>query len=393
MNILIITPDIYPYSKGYGGRITLMLYDGFKRLGHEVNIISSIPDNINPDIPTGQYKIKLMKLYKSSRSTYSYFMPLHIRDFLFLRNFLNQNIYKYDLIVINDFTWSLVLASLLFIRNKNKNRVMMINHGVLVLRANKIVLYMSKIFNKVIANIFLSNIRCIISFSSKSDADFQQIVKSNAKRTVVPFCLENNTIVKTYENSLSFSHNILDEYKKTFNINDFIFSIGEINYHKGYHILLEACGELLNEGYNFDVVIAGKQNLDYIAALNEIINKYNIGKKIHFIGQIDDIEKFVLMMKSNVYVIPSLNEGFGVGAQEASILGVKTVATDTGAHRELLGNKNYNIIVKPGDIKDLKHAIIFALNSNKVLAKLDLKRLDEFSCDKISERILRFFSS
>ena len=127
--------------------------------------------------------------------------------------------------------------------------------------------------------------------------------------------------------------------------------------------------------------------------LNEIINKYNIGKKIHFIGQIDDIEKFVLMMKSNVYVIPSLNEGFGVGAQEASILGVKTVATDTGAHRELLGNKNYNIIVKPGDIKDLKHAIIFALNSNKVLAKLDLKRLDEFSCDKISERILRFFSS
>ena len=393
MNILIITPDIFPYSKGYGGRITLMLCEGFKRLGHEVNIISSIPDNITPDIPTGQYNIKLMKLYKISRSTYSYFMPLHIRDFLSLRNFLNQNIHKYDLIVINDFTWSLVLASLLFIRNKNKNKVMMINHGILSLRANKIVFYMSKIFNKIIANIFLSNIRCIISFSSKSDADFQQIVKSNAKRTVVPSCLEYNSVTKTYENSLSFSRNVLDKYKKYFNINDFIFSVSEINFHKGYHILLEACGILFNHGYNFDVVIAGKENIDYMVTLNEIISKYNMEKNVHFIGQIDDIEKFVLMMKSNLYVIPSLNEGFGVGAQEASILGVKTVATDTGAHKELLGNKNYNIIVKPGDVTDLKQAIIAALNSDKVFVKLDLKRLDEFSCDKISERILRFFSS
>ena len=133
--------------------------------------------------------------------------------------------------------------------------------------------------------------------------------------------------------------------------------------------------------------------MDYMVTLNEIIGKYNMEKNVHFIGQIDDIEKFVLMMKSNLYVIPSLNEGFGVGAQEASILGVKTVATDTGAHKELLGNKNYNIIVKPGDVTDLKQAIIAALNSDKVFVKLDLKRLDEFSCDKISERILRFFSS
>lgn len=370
-----------------------MLYDGFKRLGHEVDIISSIPDNIDPDIQVGQYNIKLMKLYSTSRSTYRYVMPLHIRDFLLLRKFLKHNIDKYDLIVINDFIWSFILASLLFIRNENKNKVMMINHGILSLRGNKIFLFMSKIFNKIIANIFLRNIRCIVSFSNKSDKDLQQIVKTNIKRTVVPFCLEYNSVKKTYENSLSVFHNILDKYNKKINVDNFIFSISELSHHKGYHIMLEACGELLNEGYSFDVVIAGKQNLDYVTTLNKIINKYDVGKKIHFIGQIDDIEKFVLMMKSRVYVIPSLNEGFGVGAQEASILGVKTVATDTGAHRDLLEDKNYNFIVKPGDITDLKRAIILALNSDKVLANLDLKRLGEFSCDKVSERILRFFNS
>ena len=370
-----------------------MLYDSLKKLDHEVDIISSIPDNYEANLNIKQYNIKLIRLYNVNKSTYSYFMPLHLKDFLFLRKYLRDNINIYDLILINDFTWSLILTALILIKNKNKYKIMMINHGVLYLRNNKITLCLSKIFNKTIANIFLRNIRCIISFSSKSDKDLQEIVKSNIKRTVIPSCLEYNNIFKTYENSLSVFSKILDKYKNNFNIGNFLFSISEVNYHKGYHIMLEACGQLLNEGYTFDVVIAGKQNLDYIAALNEIINKYNIGKRVHFIGQVDDIEKFVLMMKSNVFVIPSLNEGFGVGAQEANILGVKTVATDTGAHRELLSNKNYNIIVKPGDVTDLKHSLILALNSSRVLAKLDLKRLDEFSCDKISERILRFFSS
>ncbi len=393
VKILIITPDIYPYSKGYGGRITLLLYNSFKKLGHDVDIISSIPGNIQQDIQTKKNDIKLTQLYHINKSTYSYFMPMHIKDFMFLRKYLRENIKNYDLILINDFTWSLILTSLIFIKNKYKNRVMMINHGILYLKNNKITFHASKILNIVIANIFLRNIRCIISFSKKTDTELQEIVKFNIKKTVIPFCLNPQSIIKTYEDSISESNTILNQSKNSFNIDNFIFSISEMSFHKGYHILLEACGKLLNKGYNFDIVIAGKKNIDYMVTLNEIISKYNIEKKVHFIGQIDDVEKFTLMMKSKIYIIPSLSEGFGVGAQEASILGIKTIATDTGAHRELLGSKEYNIIVKPGDVDELKNAIIKSINSEKIPAKLDTKKLCNFSCDIISKEILNFFNS
>ena len=68
---------------GYGGRIMLMLHDGFKNLGHDVDIISSIPDNIKPNVQMKQYNIKLVHLYYINKSTYAYFMPLHIEDFMF----------------------------------------------------------------------------------------------------------------------------------------------------------------------------------------------------------------------------------------------------------------------------------------------------------------------
>ena len=377
---------------GYGGRIMLMLHDGFKNLGHDVDIISSIPDNIKPNVQMKQYNIKLVHLYYINKSTYAYFMPLHIEDFMFLRKYIRENIKNYDLILINDFTWSLILTSLIFIKNKYKNKVIMINHGILYLKSNKITFHISKILNVVIANIFLRNIRCAISWSKQTDMQLQEIVKFNIKKGVIPSCLNPQSIIKTYENSISEFNNILNQYKKNFDTNNFIFSVSEINFHKGYHILLEACGILLNQGHNFDIVIAGKKNIDYMVTLNEVISKYNIEKNVHFIGQIDDVEKFVLMMKSKAYVIPSLGEGFGVGAQEASILGIKTIATDTGAHRELLCSKEYNIIVKPGDVNDLKNAIIKGLNSERIPAKLDHEKLCDFSCDKISKEILNFFT-
>ena len=192
MKILIITPDIYPYSKGYGGRITLLLYNSFKNLGNDIDIISSIPDNVELETQLNKYNVKFIQLYHLKKSTYSYFMPMHIKDFMFLRKYIKQNIKNYDLILINDFTWSLILTSLIFIKDKYKNRVMMINHGILYLRSNKISSYVSKIFNKVIANIFLRNIRCIISFSKKTDTELQEIVKFNIKKTIIPFCLNHD---------------------------------------------------------------------------------------------------------------------------------------------------------------------------------------------------------
>ncbi len=394
LRILIITPDIYPFERGYGGRITMLLDDGFKNLGCDVDIISSVPDNENTETAEKKYKIKFIKLYNTKNSTFKYFMPLHFRDFIQLKKFFNENLKSYDLIILNDYLWSMSLTALILIKKMYKKKVMLINHGIMYYNKNKILFIISKIVNKAISNIFLRNIGGILSFSNNSNEELLKIFKYNIKRTVLPFCLDENKIKLAYKKSIDMNNNVLNKFKNVFNTNNFIFSISSISYHKGFHVMLEAAGMLLTNGYNFDVVIAGKKNDDYIVILNEIIKKYNIENKVHFIGEIDDIEKFVLLRLCKIYVIPSLNEGFGVGAEEAMLLNIRTIATDTGAHKDMLGNIYYDFIVKPGDINELKNAIENSIKSNIIIDPiLNEKRLNKLSCHHLCFEILKFMEN
>lgn len=55
------------------------------------------------------------------------------------------------------------------------------------------------------------------------------------------------------------------------------------------------------------------------------------------------------------------------------MLDVKTIATDTDGHRELLANIPNNMIVKSGDVIELKQALITSLKTQKNTPKLDKK--------------------
>jgi len=391
LKILIITPDIYPFERGYGGRITLLLRDGFKHLGCNVDILSSVPDNENTEIVEKNDKIKFIKLYNTKHSTFKYFMPLHFHDFIQLKKFFNENLESYDLIILNDYLWSLSLTALILIKKCIKEKIMLISHGIMYYNNNKILFIISKIVNKVISNIFLTSIGGILSFSNKSHEELLKIFKYNIKRVVLPFCLDEKNIKLTHQKSIDMKNDVLNKFKNIFDINNFIFSISSISYHKGFHVMLEAAGMLLTNGYDFDVVIAGKKNDDYIVVLNEIIKKYKMESKVHFIGEIDDIEKYVLLRACKIFVIPSLNEGFGVGAEEAMLLNVRTIATDTGAHKDMLGNIYYNYIVRPGNINDLKEAIEKCIKTNIITTPvLNEKRLNELSCNNLCSEIINF---
>ena len=394
MKILIITPDIYPFEKGYGGRISLSLYDAFIDLGHTVDMVSTVPDNARLELVVKKYNILFIKLYHTNQSRFSYFMPPHLLEIIKFKNFLNKNLRGYDLIILNDFMWTISLLSLLLIRNKYKDKILLINHGIMYLNNNRISFYVSKAINKTIGNVFLRNIGGVLSFSKKSDNDFKELFNLSLKRITIPSCLNVKQISNTYNNSILNKEIVINKFKDSFNMDNFIFLIGAFGYHKGYHIFLDSVGRILNDGYNFDVVIAGRKDDSYINLLNTIINKYNIKNKVFFIGEIDDVEKFVLLMRCRLYIIPSLSEGFGVGAEEAMLFGIRTIATDTGAHKDLLGSINYDYIVKPGDSKELENAIIDAMNSTiTVTPVLNKTKLEELSCNDLCRKLLAFMFS
>ncbi len=200
MKILIITPDLYPFETGYGGRISLSLYDAFIDLGHTVDIISTVPDNARLEMVDRKYNILFIKLYHTNKSRFSYFMPPHLLEIIKLKNFLDKSLKCYDLIILNDFMWTMSFVSLLLIRNKYKDKILLINHGIMYLNNNRISFYISKTINKTIGKIFLGNIGGILSFSQKSDSEFREEVKQGDNIILTEKKNFEDQIIKFLEN-------------------------------------------------------------------------------------------------------------------------------------------------------------------------------------------------
>ena len=80
MNVLIITPDIYPFQKGYGGKNPLNLFEAFSRLGHNTWLIASVPDreSFNMDSKGFTVHFDIIKLHSLNfiPRDFDYFFPL-----------------------------------------------------------------------------------------------------------------------------------------------------------------------------------------------------------------------------------------------------------------------------------------------------------------------------
>lgn len=67
---------------------------------------------------------------------------------------------------------------------------------------------------------------------------------------------------------------------------------------------------------------------------------------------------------ADLYVLPSLSEGLPIVLLEAMAAKLPVIATNVGDCRELVEKANAGIIVKPGDIENLKAAILTMIKNN-----------------------------
>lgn len=387
MNVLIITPDIYPFQKGYGGRNPLNLFEAFSRLGHDTWLIASVPDwepfNVDSEGLTGHFEIiKLHSLNFIARD-FDYIFPPYFRDMRKIKKNLHRR--DYDIIILNDYFWSLSFISLLLMGKRNMSRTIMINHGIISPKGSGLK-YIFTAFSAVVSRIFISQFMGILSYSQRSHAAISEIVDPYDRLYIHPSCIDSTQFVKDFQKSLVIPENYL---KNRFGIfSNFIFSIGAISPHKGYENLIRSFNILEKQYPGILLIIAGKLT-PYYETLKTLTEQPNISDRVKFIGEVSEAEKFLLLTKCSIFVIPSLSEGFGAGAMEADVLQVKVVATDTGAHGEILAGNRFARIVVPGDEDGLYEGMrdLFAM-TEEPSRTLDEDKLSSYSCGSLASYII-----
>lgn len=130
-------------------------------------------------------------------------------------------------------------------------------------------------------------------------------------------------------------------------------SVGNLRTVKNHALILKACAQLLKEGLDLEIRIAGEG--DQREPLMLLANV--LGLKDHFVlpGKIEDVPEFLNGL--DIFVLSSDSEQHPNALNEAMACGVTSVATRVGCVEDLLDGGRCGVIIDPGDVEALASAI------------------------------------
>lgn len=97
--------------------------------------------------------------------------------------------------------------------------------------------------------------------------------------------------------------------------------------------------------------------------LTQLIQRYQLGERVKVRSRISAEELAVEYARSEISVVPSLYEGFGLPAAEAMACGLPVVATTAGALPEVIGDDGAGILVPPKDPKAIADAVLYLIEN------------------------------
>ena len=172
------------------------------------------------------------------------------------------------------------------------------------------------------------------------------------------------------------------------------------NLKKKESIQLITTGRLIPEKH-FDMLIQAIANIStpklqlYIIGngsekqkLQKLVEKLQVQDQIQLLGHKSKQEIVTLLQQSDIFVLPSQSETFGVAYIEALACGLPIIATDCGGPRDIVTQKN-GLLIPVNDQQALEQAIVqmshnFNLYDKQSIAQDCQKR---FAADNIAKHI------
>jgi glycosyltransferase involved in cell wall biosynthesis len=130
---------------------------------------------------------------------------------------------------------------------------------------------------------------------------------------------------------------------------------------KGHHVLLDAIQDVARSIPAVHLLVIGHEDDLTIAELQGYATKLGIQQQVTFLGFRADIGD--LTRDVDVFVLPSLWEGFGLVLIEAMALGLPVVASRVGPIPEIVVDGDTGTLVPPGNASALAQAIREILES------------------------------
>jgi glycosyltransferase involved in cell wall biosynthesis len=184
------------------------------------------------------------------------------------------------------------------------------------------------------------------------------------------------------------------DVKQKYNIDfPFILYVGTLEKRKNIPTLIKAFYELKKRNVDHKIVIAGKKGWKY-KNIFETVSRLNLQNDIFFTGYIESSDLPKLYNAADLFVYPSLYEGFGLPPLEAMACGCPVITSNTSSLKEVIGDAG--IMLPPNDVSEFANAMYNVLTSNELRQKMirkGLERAKMFSWDKCARETLKLYEA
>jgi len=171
-----------------------------------------------------------------------------------------------------------------------------------------------------------------------------------------------------------------------------LISVARLIERKGIHHILFALAELQDPDISLLIVGSGSAETE----LKIICNDLSLEGIVTFYGFCNPRMLPALYADSDVFILPSQAEAFGNVFAEAMACGLPIIGTDLGGIPDLVGKEN-GILTRPGDIEQIKHAILTLKKSHKLRAQMQLanrkKIIENYSWTRVAKQHIELYQT
>ena len=207
-----------------------------------------------------------------------------------------------------------------------------------------------------------------------NQADHIITVSEHTRRTVIEKYGISPDKVSTVHNAVEPLPEDYLKIEKTPRKEKIVTFLGRITMQKGPEYFVEAAAMVLKKVHNVRFVMAGggemKEKMIRLAA------RRGISDRFHFIGFLRGKEVYEMYKNSDVFIMPSVSEPFGIAPLEAMQMGVPSIISKQSGCAEILSNV---IKVDYWDVNEMANAIYSIITYPAMFRQLQEQGLDEVS--------------
>lgn len=236
----------------------------------------------------------------------------------------------------------------------------------------------------------INNADGILTVSEYSKKDILKFFPSFPSERIIVTSLAANKSFKPLDKK-----NCREEMKNRFNItNPFVLYLGGFSLRKNVKLLIDVFNNIFSSlNGEFDLVIAGSLR-DEGLKLKEYTNNLEGKNHIKFIGFVEDEFLPTLYNASELFVYPSLYEGFGLPPLEAMNCKTPIISTNITSIPEVV--KNSYTLIEPNNKHDLENRLVTLLNNDRLryaLGNEGFENSKNFTWEKTAMKTLNAYET